>query len=181
MRSLLLVSSLVVLTMTAGSALAQTGSNTNAGGPTTYGGAAFAPVYNTNAMPITTQPGRNAPSYSFNSGSTNAGNVPYGFDPRSFPTGGNSLSPQEAARLSAQRDAQAQLYEQEYLARLQAASDLQRNNLMLGQMQNLQNGGFVNPFIGQAEEDEKPKKRRVVYGERNNPLQTPPRLFNPDQ
>jgi len=181
MRALLLVSSVLVLGVAALPATAQTLMNTNTGGPVTYGGSASAPVYNTNAMPITTQPGRNAPSYTFNSGSTNAGNVPYGFDPRSFPTGGNSLSPQEAARLTAQRDAQAQLYEQDYLARLQAASDMQRNNLLLGQMQNLQNGGFINPLTGKPEEEEKPKKRRVVYGERNNPLQTPPRLFNPDQ
>jgi len=162
----------------------QGGSNTQTRQPTSFGGTAMAPVYNTAPMPMVQgQPGRNAPSYSFNNNRDGMANPPAGFDPRSFPTMNNSLSPEESARITAQRNAQAQMYEQDYLARLQAASELQRNNLLMGQMMNMQGGampgGFVNPFA--PKEEEKPKKRRVVYGERNDPLQTPPRLFNPDQ
>lgn len=143
-------------------------------------------VYNNGtASPLPLQQmtaGKNAPSYNYN------GAAPYS----GFNTGGNPMAGADMSNLTPEQrryiDAQtAANYQQEqYMREQQNRQALQQQQQMLQQQQQpfaqtnsyLGTGNFNNPF---AEPEQKPKQRRVVYNERNNPLVTPPRLFNPDQ
>ena len=138
------------------------------GTPTFYNNAAQAP------LPLNQlAAGKNAPSYNYN----NSGQTPAytGF------TGNNPLSGMDYANLTPEQrrylDQQeaARYQQQQYL---QQQQQQQRAQQQLGQANSYLGGGSLNPF---AQPEQKPKQRRVVYNERNNPLVTPPRLFNPDQ
>ena len=132
-----------------------------------------APVYNSTARPLPLNQmvaGKNAPSYNYNK------TQPYnnfGGDPLAG-ADLSALSPEQARLIRAQRDANAQRAQAEYMATLQQQ----------------QQGGAANPYLQGAGQmynqfaqptPKAPAKRRVVYKEKNNPLVTPPRLFNPDQ
>lgn len=162
------------------------------------------PIYNngTNAQPFPMEQvvaGRNAPSYDYNPVK------PYGVD-----TGaGNSLTSDQIEMLRAQRNAAAQNFEAQYLASLQqqrmgqfgqvpqmgqlgqAGPIGQLGGGQLGQLgqlgmnaaSQLPGNPFGQLYGGMTENGEKqaPRKRKVVYKEKNNPLIIPPRLFDPDQ
>lgn len=142
-------------------------------GPTQYqAGVAGAPIYNNTAqqpLPLNQMAaGKNAPSYNYNS------TRPYtGF------MGGDPLAGADYANLTPE---QRRLIDQQAAARA-AQEQAFYTNMQKQQMQQ-------NPYIQGAsqlysnytqEEPQVQKQRRVVYKERNNPLTTPPRLFNPDQ
>ncbi len=122
--------------------------------------------------------GKDAPSYNYNRNQSYNG---YG-DPLAN-MDMSAMTPEQARLVRAQRNARAQQAQAGYLASLQAQKQQQL------QMQQ-QPGALTNPYLQGAgqmynqfaePEPEKPKQRRVVYKEMNNPLVTPPRLFDPDQ
>lgn len=119
--------------------------------------------------------GKNAPSYSYN---TNA--KPFGFDANGE---GNStvgsITPEQAIAMRAQRDAQAQAYEKQYLENLQKQRAAGSGYLPPEAAAVYQTGADgVRRLVMPEEEKPAPKKRRVVKREQDNPLSTPPRLFN---
>lgn len=135
-----------------------------------------APVYNNaNAQPYAMNQmvaGKNAPSYNYSktnayTGFTNTGDPLVGAD---FA----NLTPEQSRYIEQQRQFRLQQEQQAYLQQ-QGQFQQQPQQQAAGYMQGLNQG--YNPFV----EPEKPKQRRVVYKERNNPLVTPPRLFNPEQ
>lgn len=142
-------------------------------------GANGTPVYNNSpsAQPFAMNQmiaGQNAPSYNYN---RNKSYNNFGSDPLAN-MDMSAMTPEQARLIRAQRNANAQQAQAAYLASLQNQQQQQQQGMMpspytqsAGQMYNQ----FVSP------EKEKPKQRRVVYNEKNNPLVTPPRLFNPDQ
>jgi hypothetical protein len=136
-----------------------------------------APVYNNAAqqpLPLNQlAAGKNAPSYNYNT----ANQAYTGF------TGGNVMAGADLANLTPE---QRRMIDQQAAARA-AQEQAYLNSL---QQQQAQQQGQMNPYLQGATqmynnfnqpEQQKPKQRRVVYNERNNPLTTPPRLFNPDQ
>lgn len=137
------------------------------------------PVYNnsSSARPLPLQQmvaGKNAPSYSYGG---NQAYSQYGSDPLANMDIA-SMSPEQARLVRAQRNARAQQAQADYLASLQGQQPpggMVTNNSSYAQT----SGQIYNQLV--APEKEKPKQRRVVYNEKNNPLVTPPRLFNPDQ
>ena len=147
----------------------------NSAGTTYYNpGTAGAPVYNNNP---TTAPlpmeqmvaGKNAPSYTSRNNNAYTG---FGADPLAN-ADLSSLSPEQSQMIRAQREAIAQKAQAEYLASLQQGQ-----------------GGVISPYTqGAAQmynqfnqpQQQAPVQRRVLYKQLNNPLVTPPRLFNPDQ
>ena len=146
------------------------------------GGAPTAnPYFNTQAQPMPMEQmvaGRNAPSYDFG-GNTNAFT---GFGGGAN-TGGyvsnGIMTPEQAQLFNRQREAAALAAQNEYLANLQQQAQMQQQQQqMVAPMTQQQN--FSAPFFG-GQQQAAPVQRRVVYRERNNPLATPPRLFNPDQ
>jgi len=128
------------------------------------------PFYNNNTQPLPMDQlvaGKNAPSYNF------GGTQPYNSFGGSMTNSNGVLTPEAVAQLRAQRDAQAQQYEQQFLQSGQA------NNQQgtLGAVQNA-----YNSFTGQQQQQPaRPVKRQLVYRQQDNPLAAPPRLFNPDQ
>lgn len=124
-----------------------------------------APFYN-NASPMPLPlnqmtAGVNAPSYNYD------GAQPYtGF------TGGDPMAGMDYANLTSE---QRGMIDQQAAARAMQEQAFYANQMaQQGQI----NGG--NQMFGGNQEQE-PVRRRVVYKEKNNPLVTPPRLFNPDQ
>lgn len=135
------------------------------------------PVYNNaNAQPYAMNQmvaGKNAPSYNYNrtnafTGFTNTGDPLAGAD---FA----NLTPEQSRYIEQQRQYRLQQEQQAYLQQQGQFQQQQSQQQAGNYMQNLSQG--YNPFA----EPEKPKQRRVVYKDRNNPLVTPPRLFNPEQ
>jgi|GEM_PF-6011501 len=135
-----------------------------------------APIYNNaTAQPLPLNQmaaGKNAPSYNYNNTRPYTGFM--GGDPMSGMDYGNLTS--EQRRMIDQQAAARAAQEQAYFTNMQR--------------QQMQQQGQMNPYLQGASqlynsygqpEQQKPKQRRVVYNERNNPLVTPPRLFNPDQ
>jgi hypothetical protein len=146
-------------------------------GATQYqGGVNGAPIYNNASqqpLPLNQMAaGKNAPSYNYNNTQPYTGFM--GGDPMAGADMAN-LTPEQRRMIDQQAAARA-VQEQAYLAnmqRQQAQQQAQTNPYMQGANQMYNN--YTQP------EQQKPKQRRVVYNERNNPLVTPPRLFNPDQ
>ncbi len=140
------------------------------------------PMYNPNAQPMPMRQmiaGKNAPSYNYNNQAYTGYNS--SGSPLSNVTSMGSLSPQQMQYVQQQQTAQALAYQNEYLASLQQDQ---------GQAQPVQQQAASNSskYQGKAfsglynsNQQKKPSKRKVIYKEMNNPLQTPPRLFNPDQ
>jgi hypothetical protein len=143
-------------------------------------GVGGSPIYNNSgAQPYAMNQmiaGKNAPSYNFNNntaytGFTNTGNPLAGADLA-------NLTPEQSRYIEQQRLYRVQQEQQAFLQQQQAQQQQawqQPQQQVNSYMQNLNQG--YNPFM----EQEKPRQRRVVYKERNNPLVTPPRLFDPDQ
>ncbi len=132
----------------------------------------FKPLYNTNAQP--TIPGRNAPSYNFNGNNSNA------IQPYSFGNGSNNFynaSPQQQQGYNGQNQGQFG-YQQQYAGSLQQNAN---KGATFGQLYNGGTTATTNNGNGQLFQQQAPTQRRVTYNERNNPLTTPPRLFDPDQ
>jgi len=143
-----------------------------------------APVYNNGgARPLPLNQivaGKNAPSYNYNQN-----NAYTGFGASGNPLAGadyGNLTSEQSRYIDQQREYRAQQEQQAYMQSMQQVQQQQQTwqqqpqQGAVGYMQGLNQG--YNPF---AQPEEKPKQRRVVYNERNNPLATPPRLFNPDQ
>jgi hypothetical protein len=142
------------------------------------------PYFNTQAQPLPMEQmvaGRNAPSYDFNG----SANTFTGFGSGTGNTGyvsGGIMTPEQAQLFNRQREAAALAAQNEYLASLQQQSQMQQQQqpqaapMMMQQTQN-----FAAPFLGGQGQAAAPMRRRVLYREMNNPLATPPRLFNPDQ
>lgn len=128
------------------------------------GSGSAAPIYNTNAKPLSIK-GKNSPSYSFK------GAQPYNFGTTNSKSG--PMTVEEADRLRLMRDQQASQYEQELVAKINA-----QNAAPNGQA-----GGYNNltQMLPGQQPQQPPRKKRLVYREDANPLRTPPRLFNPDQ
>ncbi len=143
-----------------------------------------APVYNSgaNVQPYSMQQaiaGKNAPSYNYNPNPQ-----PYNFNATGNQNayGSNAfgaMTPEQATMLRAQRDAQAQAYQAQYMEQLRA----QQQGGVYSNSSAYQGNAFSQLYnsFGQKDEEKVPTKRRVVYREKNNPLIEPPRLFNPDQ
>lgn len=156
----------------------QTSYYSNATNPA-YGGQQPAPVpfYNNgaNAQPFSMEQmiaGKNAPSYNYGN---NGAQQPYGFNNGANMDMSGSLSPAQVEMLRAQRNAAAQNFEAQYLANMQ-------QQMGANGASQYQGNAFSQLYNKATEDDEPaPKKRRVVYKEKNNPLITPPRLFDPDQ
>ena len=132
------------------------------------------PIYNSgNVQPLPMQQmiaGQNAPSYNYNTVQ------PYGTNNSN--TYGGAITPEQANAIRASRNAQAQAYEAQYMQQLQQqAQGIAPNNNSSA----YQGNAFSQLYNREDDADKVPTKRRVVYNERNNPLITPPRLFNPDQ
>jgi hypothetical protein len=135
-------------------------------------------LYNQNAQPLSIQQavaGKNAPSYDYSRSAATQNYNPYGSGPSS-----GSYVPQGTLTPEQQRDLQEQYLEQQAFYQ------------QMGQQQGIgtqQGGGTFEEQLAKLTgksnaEDEKPKDRkvkRVVRNALNNPLATPPRLFNPDQ
>ncbi len=130
-------------------------------------------LYNQNAVPFSLSQavaGVSAPSYSYNAGSTQT-YAPQG-----------TLSPEQEAALEAQYFQQQALFQQQLnqqaaLAAQNNQSSLQDPNSFQAQLARLRAGGASS---NDAQPTER-KVKRVVRNAINNPLQPPPRLFNPDQ
>jgi uncharacterized iron-regulated membrane protein len=138
------------------------------------------PTYNNLAQPVPVEQliaGKNAPSYNFNTGTQ--AYTGFGNNPLSNITSIGSLTPEQSRYMQAQADAAAAQRQNEYMASLQQQPNAQQQGIASA-LPTQFSSGFNNPFGTQPE---KPVKvtRRVVYRERNDPLVTPPRLFNPDQ
>jgi hypothetical protein len=141
-------------------------------------GVGGSPIYNNgSAQPYAMNQmiaGKNAPSYNFSNntaytGFTNTGNPLAGADLA-------NLTPEQSRYIEQQRLYRVQQEQQAFLQQQQAQQQQQAwQQPQMNTTQNLNQG--YNPFM----EQEKPRQRRVVYKERNNPLVTPPRLFDPDQ
>lgn len=138
------------------------------------------PFYNNAAGPLPMDQlvaGKNAPSYSYR-GQTR----PYNLAPSN--TGNDTMTQDQFLQMRSDRDKRAQQYENEYLQRLadrdaaaggygqQAAASAQ-NYYSNAQTQY---NNVMNPQANQPK-----KKKRLVYRQDANPLNAPPRLFNPDQ
>lgn len=129
-------------------------------------------LFNQNAQPLPLQQmiaGQNAPSYNY--GTTTQAYT--GSSGRNTSIG--VMSPEQARSLNRQREANALAYQNEYLASLGQAA--------MGQQQPTsssayQGSAFSNLYAG--EKKKVPTKRRVVNKSMNDPLATPPRLFNLD-
>jgi hypothetical protein len=144
-------------------------------------GVGGSPVYNNgSAQPYAMNQmiaGKNAPSYNYNrsnayTGFTNTGDPLAGADLA-------NLTPEQSRYIEQQRLYRVQQEQQAFLqqqqAQLQQQQAWQQSQQQINTMQNLNQG--YNPLAQQ----EQPRQRRVIYKERNNPLVTPQRLFNPDQ
>ncbi len=131
-------------------------------------------VYNSGSVtPLPMQQmiaGKNAPSYNY--GTAQPYNSGY-----SGNTSIGSLTPEQAAAQRAQRDAQAQAYQQQYMASIQQQS-MQPNAATPNQQQ----GAFAQMYNNMTggQEQQPPVKKRVVYNGRPSPLVEPPRLFKTD-
>lgn len=156
--------------------------NTNTGGTPYTNTNTGSTIYNngTNVPPIALNQiiaGKNAPSYTYGGG----GVKPYnGFNsnPLAGVTSIGSLTPEQATYLQNQQN-QAYAAEQARLAQQAQQQQYGSANSSLYQGSNFSQL-YSNPF-GTQPEKTVPTKRRVVYKEANNPLVTPPRLFNPEQ
>lgn len=85
-----------------------------------------------------------------------------------------AMTPEQAAYVRMQREAAAQLYQQQYMQQMQQPPGATSNQVGIYNQ--------TNPYYpGQQQQQSVPTKRKVVYNQRNNPLTVPPRLFNPDQ
>lgn len=127
------------------------------------------PVYNNLGSPLPMDQmiaGKNAPSYNYNAPK------PYNLNPTTY--GNGVLTADQVARARAERNARAQQYAQEYM---QQATESQ-----YGQQAQQAMGGVANAYGNYMEpqQTQKPKKKRLVYREQDEILQTPPRLFNID-
>lgn len=137
-----------------------------------------APIYNNSpsARPLPLQQmvaGKDAPSYSYGKGQA--------YNNFADPLANmdiTSMSPDQARMVRAQRNARAQQAQADYLASLQGQQP--PGGMVTGNSQYAPTAGQTYNQFTQPEQ-QKPKQRRVVYNEKNNPLVTPPRLFNPDQ
>ncbi len=132
------------------------------------------PFYNNTAQPLSMDQlvaGKNAPSYNYNT------TKPYNLAPNNFGNGGQGpLTGDQIQQMRAARDARAQQYEAEYMQRL-----ADQNVPVEGMAATAQNAREYYNGLTQPEPQAKPKKKRLVYRQDANPLQAPPRLFNPDQ
>ncbi len=143
-----------------------------------------APVYNNTGAPFPMEQmiaGKNAPSYNYNRANSRAQASIYGGNYLSGGNGG-ALTPQEAEAIRAQRNAQAQAYQAEYMASLQqqAAMQAQQNGVNSSLYQGSQFSNLYSSSQGEGAV-KKPTQRRVIYKEKNDPLVTPPPLFNLDR
>lgn len=139
-----------------------------------YATGANVPVYNNAAQPLPMEQliaGKNAPSYNYNApvqpynlGGTTAGG--------STNMSGAPLSPAQVAQMRANRNAQAQQYEQQYLQ--QAQQQISGVSAPEGYMGNPYSAAYGQQQI-------RPTKKRLLYKERDDLMPVPPRLFNPDQ
>lgn len=134
------------------------------------------PVYNNAGQPLPLNQmvaGRDAPSYNYNNNAYTGFNA----NPLSNITSVGSLTPQQSQMMAAQRDAQAAAYQNEYIAQLQRNMAPPADATGSSAYQ----GSAFNQLYTGNQQQRPPTKRRVSYNQRNNPLATPPRLFNPDQ
>ena len=152
-----------------GPALAQTYTSTSYYGATPQ--TASAPLYNTTTqpyMPAAPVAGQNAPSYVY--GASNTSSYTYGSSASGntyVPQG--TLTPQQEAAFAQQLAQQQNMYMQ--------GQPYAVPNSLQAQLDALNSGHF-------GAEDQQPKQRvvkRVVRNALNDPLNPPPRLFNPDQ
>lgn len=147
-----------------------------------------APVYNNAATtrPVPLQQyiaGKNAPSYSFN----NEQIQPY----NGFGTQGPAVGTPAYVQMQNQQFQQQQLQQQQFDQQQAAGYGLRQPPLPGGIPGNGYNPGTrgANAYgsslsggpFGTAQQQQVPKKRRVVYKEMNNPLKEPARLFDPNQ
>lgn len=148
----------------------------NNGGNAYYNNAGNVPVYNNTASPLPMEQlvaGKNAPSYT-SPGTAYTGFSGYTSDPMQN-MNASAMTPEQSRYISAQREAM----QAEYMTNLQRLQeDLNRQALATQQQKTY--GGQYNQYGGQVQQTA-PVQRRVVYKEKNNPLVTPPRLFNPDR
>jgi hypothetical protein len=141
------------------------------------------PVYNnTSAPPVPLKQmiaGKNAPSYVYKD--------PSQVQPYNFQSGGNAYQPQGTMTPQEEAAIRAQQYQEQLM------NSLGQNGQNMGGVsteQSILAGGGApidfstltgGPFGNTQQQQARPTKKRVLYKERNNPLVTPPRLFNPDQ
>lgn len=146
------------------------------GGNVYYNNNGNVPVYNNTGRPLPMEQlvaGKNAPSY------TSPGNAYTGFSGYTSNPLQNmnpaAMTPEQSRLISAQREAM----QADYLTNLQRLQE-DLNRQALATQQQKAYGTPYNQYGGQVQQTA-PVQRRVVYKEKNNPLSTPPRLFNPDQ
>lgn len=139
-----------------------------------------APIYNngTNVPPRALNQmiaGKNAPSYSYGGASGNSAYRNFNSNPMANVTSIGSLTPEQGNYLRAQeaREEQERLNQQRQQQQGNYSSAYQGSSFS-------QLYTNANPF-GTKADTEIVTKKRVVYKEANNPLITPPRLFNPEQ
>lgn len=128
----------------------------------------------------TATPGVNAPSYTYNNQQQQQQAQPYNFGPSAST---NSYSAQQGSYYDQNALPPSERFMQE-MARQQAAAGQRRQDqsayYAAGQQPGQNRSGSPTPQLAGIEPPAKPQ-RRVVYKDRNNPLQEPQRLFNPDQ
>jgi len=164
--------------------------NTNTAVPYFQSQNGASPNYNngTNAPAFPMQQmiaGKNAPSYNYN---TTGGPQPYNNFGNNNPANGPTPMDQIQGG-SYQRDLAGLAYQQQYMQDYQKMLAQQQSQLQQQQQQPqnapsaYQGNAFSQLYANAAGPDKPaaPKKQRVVYKERNNPLIVPPRLFNPDE
>ena len=123
--------------------------------------------------------GRDAPSYAFGNRQQNQQAGLYGNN-GGFGNAMGGLSPDQARQIRAQRDANAQAYQQQYMDSMQQ-QQMQNNPYAQQNMAGSQYQGSQFSQLYAENAEPKPVKKKVIYNELNNPLKEPPRLFNPDR
>lgn len=134
------------------------------------------PIYNSGANPLPMEQmiaGKNAPSYNYNSNKVQPYNL--GGTGSMSSGAGAPLTPDQVAQMRANRNAQAQQYEQHYLQ--QAQNQLQGVTAPDGYAAQ----GYNALYGGQQQQQQqRPTKKRLLYKQGEDMMPTPPRLFNID-
>lgn len=146
-----------------------------------------APIYNNSNMtqPVPLQQyiaGKNAPSYNFNNNPNQV--QPYGGFGAQGPTPGTpaytqmqNQQYQQQLQQQQQQEAAASTYGLRQPPMQGGVPGMGYNPSNIG----ANNYGFNNGPFGTAQQQQVPKKRRVVYKQLNDPLKEPARLFDPNQ
>jgi hypothetical protein len=136
-----------------------------------------APIYNSGAQPLPMQQmikGHNAPSYNFNGNNARPYNNFGTMNSKSGP-----MTVEEADRQRAMRDQQALEYERKLVSQVNAQNAQGGQNAQQGLGQYGQQ--LYQALPGAQQPQQLARQKRVIKREQDNPLNAPPRLFNPDQ